>query len=113
MALFNATKESYELVEIDDKVILFTNARLDRDTVPEELFCYDVRDSDDLDGSMAEIKPTVIVNHWGTILSKEPFPLDEFGSYYPEGYSYLGYDMDLAEFKNSSKEQLEQIITEF
>ena len=40
----NAKTEQYELAEIDNKVVLFTNMRLDRDTVPEGLFCYDVRD---------------------------------------------------------------------
>lgn len=50
------------LAEIDGKPVLFTNMRLDRDTVPEGLFCYDVRDSDDLDGSFAEIKRSV----WST-----------------------------------------------
>ena len=47
MAVFDATKEGYMLAEIDGKPVLFTNMRLDRDTVPEGLFCYDVRDSDD------------------------------------------------------------------
>ena len=70
MAVFDATKEKYELMEIDGRPVLFTNLRLDRETVPEGLFCYDVRDSDDLDGSFAEIAPFVRVNHWGTILCR-------------------------------------------
>lgn len=106
MALYDATKEGYELTDIDGKAVLFTNMRLDRDTVPEGLFCYDVRDSDDLDGSMAEIKPVVIVNHWGTILCKEAFPLDKFGSYYPKDWGYLGESLSLAEFQEASPEQL-------
>ena len=73
MAVFDATKEGYMLAEIDGKPVLFTNMRLDRDTVPEGLFCYDVRDSDDLDGSFAEIKRSVMVNHWGTILCRGRF----------------------------------------
>lgn len=38
MAVFDATKEGYMLAEIDGKPVLFTNMRLDRDTVPEGLF---------------------------------------------------------------------------
>ena len=90
MAFFDAAKEGYELAEIDGRPVLFTNMRLDRDTVPDGIFCYDVRDSDRLDGSMAEIKAVVVVNHWGTILCKGPFPVDESGSYYPEDWGYLG-----------------------
>lgn len=106
MTPLDATKEGYELAEIDDRLVLFTNMRLDRDTVPEGLSCYDVRDSDHLDGSMAEVKPFVLVNHWGTILSKEPFPLDECGSYYPDDWNYLGESMSLAEFAAATPEQL-------
>lgn len=106
MALFDAAKEGYELTEIDGRSVLFTNMRLDRDTVPAGIFCYDVRDSDALDGSMAEIKAVVVVNHWGTILCKEPFPTDESGSYYPKDWGYLGKNMSLVEFQESSREQL-------
>lgn len=105
MAVFDATKEGYMLAEIDKRFVLFTNMRLDRDTVPYGLFCYDVRDSDILDGSFAQIKPFVMVNHWGTILSRETFPLDEQGSYYPEEWVY-GRDMSLAEFAAATPEQL-------
>ena len=104
----DANTQKYELAEIDHNVVLFTNMRLDRDTVPEGIFCYDVRDSDNLDGSMAQIKPFVLVNHWGTILSKAPFPLDESGSYYPEDWGYLGESMSLAEFQKEPAERLKE-----
>ena len=102
----DARAERYELAEIDGNIVLFTNMRLDRDTVPEGLFCYDVRDSDDLDGSMAEVKPFVMVNHWGTILSKEPFPLNKLESYYPNDWCYLGEIITLAEFQEETINQL-------
>ena len=66
----------------------------------------DLRDSDDLDGSFAEVKPFVMVNHWGTILSREPFPLDEHGSYYPDDWGFLDQDISLAEFQQAEPEQL-------
>lgn len=103
----DASTQQYELAEIDNKVVLFTNMRLDRATVPEGICCYDVRDSDNLDGSMAQIKPFILVNHWGTILSKDPFPMDESGSYYPEDWGYLGESMSLSEFQKETAEQLE------
>lgn len=106
MALYDAVKESYELAEIDGRVVLFTNARLDRDTVPEGLFCYDVRDSDNLDGSFAEIAPFVRVNHFGTILCREPLPLGGEGSYYPDEWGFLGTDMGAVEFLQADAKQL-------
>lgn len=106
MAVFDAAKEGYMLAEIDGKPVLFTNMRLDRDTVPDGLYCYDARDSDSLDGSFAEIKPHVMVNHWGTVLSREPFPLDEHGSYYPNEWGYLDREMSLAKFQAATPGQL-------
>lgn len=110
MAVFDAVKEKYELMEIDGRPVLFTNLRLDRDTVPEGLFCYDVRDSDDLDGSFAQIASFVRVNHWGTILCREPFQLDGAGSYYPEDWSFLGESMDALEFRQADAAQLAAML---
>lgn len=39
MAIFNAADELYELCELDGKPVAFTNMRLDRQTVPDGLFC--------------------------------------------------------------------------
>ncbi len=105
MEALDAAKEDYELMEIDGRPALFTNLRIDRDTVPEGLFCYDVRDSDNLDGSFAEIAPFVRVNHWGTILCREPFPLDKSGSYYPDDWSFFGEKMDALAFLQADGEQ--------
>lgn len=99
MAGFNATEEPYELCELDGKLVAFTNMRLDRQTIPAGLHCYDIRDSDNCDGSCAEVKGFVLVNHWGTILCKSPFPLDERGSYYPEeDMNYLDIPVSLQEW---------------
>lgn len=106
MKPLDATTQQYELAEIDQRIVLFTNMRLDRDTVPEGLYCYDVRDSDNLDGSMVEVKPYLMVNHWGTIVSREPFPMNEWGSYYPEDWGYLSDTLTLSEFTAATPEQL-------
>lgn len=100
MMFQDATKIRYELVEVDGMECLFTNSRLDRSTVPETLHCYDVRDSDDCDGTFAQIKKLVFVNHWGTILTKEPLPLDESDAYYPKDTEqYSGVELTLEEYQ--------------
>ncbi|MBO6231653.1 MAG: hypothetical protein J6O50_13935 [Ruminiclostridium sp.] len=40
---------------------LFTNSRLDRTTIPEGLYAYDLRD--ECDGNINELKEFVLVNH--------------------------------------------------
>ena len=107
MAAFDAASEDYELCELDGKPVAFTNMRLDRQTVPDGLYCYDIRDSDRLDGSCAEVKAHVLVNHWGTILCKSPFPLDEHGSYYPENdLDYSGVSISLQDLQSAEEAQL-------
>lgn len=59
----NAGKENFELAMLDDYVVLYTGSRIDRNTVPEKLFCYDVRHDDDCQGIACEVKPYVLVNH--------------------------------------------------
>lgn len=80
----NAQDEDYELVELDEFTALFTNARLNRESIPKGLFCYDIRHDDECQGVACEVSPFIGVNHWGTILSKKEIPLDSTGSYYPK-----------------------------
>jgi hypothetical protein len=70
-----------EVVSVQGKPYLFSNIRLDRESVPEGMFIYDVRD-DDCDGQFWEIQRFVMVNHWCTIVGKEPLALDEHGQYW-------------------------------
>lgn len=109
MAVFDAAKEGYILAVIDGRLVLFTNMRLDRDTVPEGLFCYDIQDSDRLDGCFAEVRLCVVSRHWGTILCREPFPLDEHGSYIPKEWEYFE-SLSLAGFLQASAEQLAALL---
>ena len=67
----NAAEEDFELMELFGQTVLFTNMRVDRSTVPQDLYVYDVRHDDDCTGEICEIKPAVMVNHWGTIICKE------------------------------------------
>lgn len=79
----DARKENFMLVDMDGYICLFTNARLDRDTIPADLYCYDVRDAD-CDGTFAEVQRFVMVNHWGTIICKEPIPMNQYHCFWPD-----------------------------
>lgn len=110
MIPIDAIKETYDLVDVDGHICAFTNARLDRKTVSQSLYCYDVRDSDTCEGIFAEIKPHVLVNHWGTLLCREPFPLETDGSYYPKDEeSYLDETITMEEYE---KLEINQFIDE-
>ena len=105
----NAQEESFELMELFGKIVLFTNMRVDRSKVPENLYVYELRD-EDCTGEICEIKPFVMVNHWGTIICKEPIEMDEVwnSKFVDEGdYCYLGDTAKLNEYLNTdhSEEQ--------
>ena len=69
--------EKFDVITVFNKPVLFTNGRIDRAEVPEDLYCYDIR-HDDYEGSLAELKDFVLVNHGGTIVSKEQFEPKEY-----------------------------------
>ena len=46
----NAMKETFEEVTVLDHPMIFTCARIDRDTVPKGLYVYEVRHDDDQQG---------------------------------------------------------------
>lgn len=99
MSAVNAGEISYEGFSIFDREALFTNYRIDRSTVPEGLYAYDLRD--ECDGEICQLKSHVLVNQWGTILVREPFEDAAEGiEVTPEDYSYEGETLTLAEFLN-------------
>ena len=103
----NANDLSYYLVNMDGYICAFHNDRIDRSTIPDGLFCYDVRDSDHTDGTFSEVQPSVLVNHWGTILTKEEIPMNEYGCYWPkDGDPLFGPTVSLADFRDTSQENL-------
>jgi len=96
----DARKEEYEFVELFGKPALFTNARIQTDSVPEGWFCYDLRGSDDDPGQPVTLEILVVVNHAGTILTQENISFPKGKNYLPlgEGLNFLGGHMDLAAF---------------
>lgn len=79
------TDEKLEVIEIIDRIALFSDSRIADDEVPAGLYKYDLRQNDDGDG-FATIEPYVKVNHGGTVFLKEEL---EFGD---AGYIALDED---------------------
>lgn len=109
--------DEFEVITIFDRPVLFTSERIDRDCVPEGLYCYDIRHDDECSGDMVELKDYILVNHWGTVLSAKPFEPREFeGRMFSskegivigdEDYNYTGDEMTVSEYIEKY-EELEQ-----
>lgn len=76
-------KEKAEIVLVQGKPFLYYCYKLDHDTVPKNLFVYEVAD-DGSNGCFCRIAKYILVNHWGTLVGKYELDLNEDGRYYPE-----------------------------
>lgn len=107
------TDEKLDVIEVLDRRALFANGRLLPEEIPEGLYAYDLRESDDGDRFIS-IEPKVGVNHGGTVLMKEMLDFGKSG-YIPldedSDPNFLGYTMTLQEF--AGEEQAEEENLEF
>ena len=66
--------DSFDLIEVFDKKALFTNARINKDELPDGVYKYDLRDGTPF---FASIEKHVGVDNAGTVLTREPIDLGE------------------------------------
>lgn len=57
----------------------FSDMRIDRNTVPEGRYQYEVAGDDDSGGDPARIKTGILVNFFGTLICDELLPVGEDG----------------------------------
>ena len=75
----DARTEEFQHIEVLGKPALFTNARIDRATVPDGWHCYDIRGADDDPGALCYLEEWVTVNHAGSVLIPEQMELPKSG----------------------------------
>ena len=75
---YNAMEERFEEIEVLGKPALFHDMRLERNTIPKGLYLYEVRYDDDGVGNPVQIAKGIMVNHLGSIITREPLPLDVY-----------------------------------
>ena len=68
--------EKFEDVTVLGHPMLFTCLRVDRDTVPQGMYMYEVRHDDDQQGEPVQIANWIMVNHWGTLITNKPIRLE-------------------------------------
>lgn len=94
------SEEKLDVIEVLDRRALFSNGRLMPEQIPEGLYAYDLRHSDDGD-RFCSIEPKVGVNHGGTVLMRDILDFGESG-YIPLDEdtepNFLGETMTVSEF---------------
>jgi len=79
MARYNAMSENFDEVTILDKPALFTPIRIERDTVPHGYHLYEVRHDDECQGDAVQIAKGILVNHWGSLITRDEIKLPPNG----------------------------------
>ena len=70
-AYIHVEDDEYELIELFGAPALFANERLTAADIPQGLYCYYLRESDD-GKEFCAIEPKVAVNLGGTIMTDKP-----------------------------------------
>ena len=98
--------EEYQEIELFEKPALFSNGRISRDDLPEGIYCYDLRGSDNDPGEPVSVEDRVVVNHAGSVILATPLELPESG-YLPlteeNGLNFNGGILTLSQFLQEQK----------
>jgi len=87
MSIYNAMTENFEEILIFNKPALFTCMRIERSTVPQGYFQYEVRRDDESGwGCAVQLAKSIRANRFGTVIINEPIKLS------PGGYLNLKPD---------------------
>lgn len=69
--------EEFREAQIDGICALYTEERIDRASVPEGLFVYDLRGSDDGNEPFTTVERRVHANFTGCVVTKQELPMTE------------------------------------
>lgn len=69
-------KECKQMVDVRGIRCEYMDVRIDRDTVPKSKFVYEVADGDS-DGTPARIRPGILANFYGTLVTDQELTPDE------------------------------------
>ena len=104
--------EKYQEVESFDVPGLFSNGRISAADIPEGMYVYDLRGSDNDPGQPMAVESHVTVNHAGSVITAKPLDLGEDGRLMfteDEGLNFVGGEISAYKFLN---EQLKDRNTE-
>lgn len=85
----NAQGISYEEARFQDVPALFTSLRVDRKTLPDGVYRYEIREES---GVPCQLAKGIMVDHYGTLITTDPIqlPADGYLSFQPEELTLAG-----------------------
>ena len=111
--------EEYQPIEFYDVPALLSNGRVDRESLPEGIFRYELRGADYDPGYPLTVEEDVMVDHVATVLTAVPVMIPEQGYLrLGDGLNFVGGEQPITEYlqvmaerdRESDKEILESAI---
>lgn len=79
MTRLDYREESFSQVSVCGILCEYSDMRIDRSTVPEGKYQYEVARDDESGGEPVRVKSGILVNFFGTMISDEPLPVGNDG----------------------------------
>lgn len=79
LARYDAMEEQFTEITVLGRPALFHDMRLERGSIPKGLYLYEVRHDDMGLGRPVQIAKGIMVNHLGSIITREPIKLPTGG----------------------------------
>ncbi len=105
MEMIDVRDEQLKEVEINGKIALFTELRVDKGTIPHGVFCYELRHGDD-DSYPATMEIVVNVKYFGAVFSMEQLLEDESVEVGYDNFGFTGEEKQIYELMGREPEVL-------
>lgn len=112
MDVIDVNEGSFQEVEIKGHMALFTELRVDKNTIPEGVNCYELCHGDD-DSYPAALEQSVRVNYFGAVLMADKVELGKEG-YVPleyEDFGFTGEDLTMSEYRANYLEEPKRFLS--
>lgn len=110
MKVIDVNGESFQEVDVKGHMALFTELRVDKNTIPEGVNCYELRHGDD-DSYPAALEQNVRINYFGAVLMTDKMELGEKGwielSY--DDFGFSGEELSVLELQANYGEEPDEL----
>lgn len=103
---------TYSVVNVTGKLCLLSYGRIKKEDLDPTLFKYDIQSTDD-GFEPSAIKKFVLVNHWGTLITKDKLELDEYGWLFLDDHDFIHLSdeyLSINDFLKLSDEQHDKLL---
>ncbi len=99
--------KKFESFLLYGKKVLFSEERIRKEHIHSSLYLYEIRHADEKQFEMVQLSKGILVNYYGTIISKEEITLDE------NGYRDIDEEKDVVDTKERAETPIQYANLKF